>query len=222
MNHPVSQTILAIDCSTGPASIALLQNGEVLAEQVDADGHKQSARLVPAVQALVEQYPGGFNAIDLFAVTTGPGGFTGIRIALAAARAFALATGKPIIGISSLETLAYEALINAAENETALAVINAHRSQYYIQLLIHKADGMHPASEAQIIDASALNDVIQTHQPAHIIGTVAGLGECRPAPQAKYTALLAASLPESAHDSRPARALYIRPPDAKPQKPLLA
>lgn len=216
------QTILAIDCSTGPASIALMKNGQTLAEHVDAEGHKQSARLVPAVQALVEQYSGGFAAIDLFAVTTGPGGFTGIRIALAAARGFALATSKPIIGISSLETLAYEALMNAAEDETALAVINAHRSQYYIQLFIHKAGGMHPAGEAQAINISALDDFIKAHRPTRIVSTVAGLGEYCPAPQAKYAALFAASLPESTVSSRPASALYIRPPDAKPQKPLLA
>ena len=69
-------------------------------------GLTHSERLLPAVRALLEVAGVSMEAIDLFAVAAGPGSFTGLRIGMAAAKGLALACGRPLVGFSTLETIA--------------------------------------------------------------------------------------------------------------------
>jgi len=75
----------------------------------------------------------GFTTLDRIAVTVGPGSFTGLRVGVAAARGFALATGKPAVGVTTLAALAAPFLA-ADESGALLAVINARHDRVYMQL----------------------------------------------------------------------------------------
>ncbi|MEW6326219.1 MAG: tRNA (adenosine(37)-N6)-threonylcarbamoyltransferase complex dimerization subunit type 1 TsaB [Thermodesulfobacteriota bacterium] len=98
--------ILAVDTATHTGSVALTDNEVVLAEYNLFSKETHSRRLLQAVDYLLAQTRLALNDIDGLAVTIGPGSFTGIRIGLATFKGLALATGKPVMGISTLDALA--------------------------------------------------------------------------------------------------------------------
>jgi tRNA threonylcarbamoyladenosine biosynthesis protein TsaB len=105
--------ILALDTSMGACSAAvLLADGAtqriVLCEERMARGHAEA--LMPMVAEVMTEAGLDFAALDLIAATLGPGSFTGVRIAIAAARGFALATGAHPWGTDSLTVMAKAAL----------------------------------------------------------------------------------------------------------------
>jgi len=98
--------ILAFDCAGAQCAAALLADGKVLAARsvLAERGHAQL--LIPMLSDLLGEAGLAFGDIDRFAVTTGPGSFTGIRVALAAAHGLALGTAKPIVGVTVFEAMA--------------------------------------------------------------------------------------------------------------------
>src|SRR6476619_838935 len=109
--------ILALDTSMGACNAAvLLADGAtqriVLCEETMARGHAEA--LMPMVAEVMTEAGLGFAALDLIAATLGPGSFTGVRIAIAAARGFALATGAPLWGTDSLTVMAKGVLTSGA------------------------------------------------------------------------------------------------------------
>src|SRR5215207_11035135 len=98
---PAPRTILALDTSLEDCAVAIAAGGRVtLVRETIGRGHAE--RLFGMVEAALAEAGLRLADIDRFAVTVGPGSFTGIRVGVAAARGFALATGKPAVGISTL------------------------------------------------------------------------------------------------------------------------
>lgn len=98
--------ILAVDSSAGPASCAVFENGKVLASSFANTGLTHSQTLVPMVYDMLKNAGISIDEIDLFAVSAGPGSFTGVRIGVAAVKGFAFATEKPCVGVSTLASMA--------------------------------------------------------------------------------------------------------------------
>ena len=98
--------ILAIDASLSRCSVALLGDGRLLAQRVRDGDRGHAAALPPMAAAVLEE--AGLRATDLDAVAAvvGPGGFTGLRAALALAHGIALGAGLPVIGVTTGEALA--------------------------------------------------------------------------------------------------------------------
>ncbi len=124
--------ILAFDCAGAQCAAAILTDGDVTAEKrlLAERGHAQL--LIPMLVELLDGSGLTFADIDRFAVTIGPGSFTGIRVALAAAHGLALGTGKPIIGITNFEALA-AAATGIAESRLLVA-IDSKRAELFVQL----------------------------------------------------------------------------------------
>ena len=100
--------ILAIDTSTRTGSAAFLHDRTVLAEVSGYEETAYSSRLFRDVEELKTRVEFGLDEVDLFAVAAGPGSFTGLRVGLTAAKAWAEVYQKPIAGISGLEAIASE------------------------------------------------------------------------------------------------------------------
>ena len=100
--------ILAMDTSSDVASVAVTEDNRLLGEYTMNNKKKtHSQKLMVMIDVLLKDIEVDISEIDLFAVSHGPGSFTGLRIGVATAKALAHACQKPIIGISTLEALAY-------------------------------------------------------------------------------------------------------------------
>jgi tRNA threonylcarbamoyladenosine biosynthesis protein TsaB len=97
--------LLGLDTSTSCGSIALVDSDKLLAEWSLNVGRTHAARLLPGIRHLLGEAGIKIGQLDGFAVTVGPGSFTGLRIALTTAKTLALVTGKPLAGIPTLDVL---------------------------------------------------------------------------------------------------------------------
>jgi len=97
--------LLASDTSTKSLSIAILQDGILLAGMTEQTGTTHCQTYMPAIQKLLEESGLRFSDIDLYACTVGPGSYTGIRIGVSTTKTMAYAGKKNAIGVSTLETL---------------------------------------------------------------------------------------------------------------------
>ncbi len=120
--------ILALETSTLTGSVALVEDGVLVGETLLGVSVRHSESLLPAIDRLLKDARLLSKDIDLYAVSTGPGSFTGLRIGLATAQGFGAAHGKPVIGISSLEGLAQNAFYFSG---VVVPVVNAFRSEVY-------------------------------------------------------------------------------------------
>lgn len=120
--------ILAIDTSSSVLSLAVSSDGIILGELMQNKALTHSERLMPHIDYLFSSLDENVRQMDGFAVTIGPGSFTGIRIGVATANAFAMASGKKIVGISTLEALAH----NFRHSEAfIISTMYAQREDYY-------------------------------------------------------------------------------------------
>lgn len=99
--------ILAVDTSGPSLSVALTHNDQIIFECIQQNGRTHSESLLALIDAALTTGRLLPEAIDCFAVVTGPGSFTGVRIGVATVKGFVQATGKPCIGVNALEALAY-------------------------------------------------------------------------------------------------------------------
>ena len=137
----MSQLLLAVDTSGKNGSVALArampgQDEIDVLEVVPLTGGAFSAQLVPQIAALLSNH--GYSKSDLgaFAVASGPGSFTGLRVGLAAMKALAEALQKPMVAISVLEAVACSGAAQGTAQGTArgrvLAILDAGRGDVYV------------------------------------------------------------------------------------------
>lgn len=98
--------ILAIDTSGPSLGVALLQDGRLAFECIQQNGLTHSDSLMPLVDTALTAGRLGPSMVDCYAVTTGPGSFTGVRIGVETVKALAHATDRPCLGINALEAIA--------------------------------------------------------------------------------------------------------------------
>jgi tRNA threonylcarbamoyladenosine biosynthesis protein TsaB len=129
--------VLAIDTSGKSGSIALARttpgpSDVEIVEVVPRTGGAFSAQLVPQIAALLEKHKHSKNDLEAFAVATGPGSFTGLRVGLAAIKALAEALRKPIAAISLLEAVAWSSTAHGTARGRVFAAMDAGRGDVYV------------------------------------------------------------------------------------------
>ena len=125
--------ILALDSATGACSVALWQDGAILARRFAVMDRGQSEVLIPMVREVLAEAGTDFPSIDAFGVTTGPGAFTGLRIGLAAARGMALASGRPLVGVSTFEAVAFGVPPEERQGRRLIVAVESRREDVFIQ-----------------------------------------------------------------------------------------
>ena len=123
--------ILAMDSTAQTASVAVCDGERLLAEYTLNNGNTHSETLLPMVETMLGALSLTVDEVDLFAVSEGPGSFTGVRIGVATLKGLAFGRGKPCVGVSTLEALAYN-LVDCGG--MICPVMNARRAQVYTAL----------------------------------------------------------------------------------------
>ncbi|MBT5107956.1 MAG: tRNA (adenosine(37)-N6)-threonylcarbamoyltransferase complex dimerization subunit type 1 TsaB [Rhodospirillaceae bacterium] len=225
--------ILALDSATAACSTAVWIDEAVTARRYESMSRGHAARLMPMVRDVMAESGLAFGEIDYIATTTGPGGFTGLRIGLAAARAIALAAKIPIVGYTTFEVVARSPRSWPAPRPL-LVVMDAKRADFYFQLF--RSDGAAltaPATAPPAGIAAALRLAMVSGDPVAICGDGADAVieeldayemplrriDGPDAPDAAVLARIAQAdigVDEAMFDTemRPPEPLYLRPPDA--------
>ena len=121
--------ILAFDSSAVSASVALVEDGKLLAESFLNVGLTHSATLMPMTQQLLQASNCKLEDVDALAVSAGPGSFTGLRIAVSCVKGIAAALNKKCVAVSTLEAMAYN--LPPIGEFTICAVMDARCKQFY-------------------------------------------------------------------------------------------
>lgn len=130
--------ILAIDTASKSLSVALATETDILGEIFIDNGLTHSETLLSAIENLFSLTTRDIEQVDLFAVSSGPGSFTGLRIGISTVNAFAYSLNKPCIGVSSLDILA-----NQCQGLEGMIcpILNARRGEVYTGIYEKKVDG---------------------------------------------------------------------------------
>ncbi|MFP3982399.1 MAG: tRNA (adenosine(37)-N6)-threonylcarbamoyltransferase complex dimerization subunit type 1 TsaB [Desulfurivibrionaceae bacterium] len=135
---PTTPLLLAIENSGMCGSVALICPSYCLGEYSLQSRQTHSKRLLPGIQRLIKDAGVGWQDIDGIAVSIGPGSFTGLRIGLSTAKGLATAASLPLIGISSLESLALQYSYTSTR---ICAMIDARKKEVYCALFKPETDG---------------------------------------------------------------------------------
>jgi len=120
--------IIAVDTSTTSCSVAVVDEDSLLAEMTIVRDQTHSKHLMGIIHTVIGFSGLAISAVDGFAVTRGPGTFTGLRIGISTVKGLALASGKPIVGVSSLDALAEQC---ACSGYLICPMIDARRGEVY-------------------------------------------------------------------------------------------
>ena len=121
--------LLCFDTTSRDASIAVLRDEEIVLEYNFSSCADLSAMLIPSLEFLLSSLGMKIENIDLYGVAVGPGLFTGIRIGLATLKGLNFSAAKPIVGVNTLEALAYKF---ADTKKTIVPMIDARKGEVYL------------------------------------------------------------------------------------------
>ena len=231
-SSPTTLNILAIEASANQLSIAVMTGGEVVAERQQLAAYGHAVSIVPLAIETINAAGVTFDVMTHIAAGCGPGSFTGIRVALAAAKGFCMAHEAIGVGVSGLQALAHDAS-HGAECVTTpcLVLANTRRGPLYAQIFTAKAQPMSAIFEASIhhlpqlinadISASGLRvigmerlAVVDALDSAGIITHLPAIDEM---PSARMVARLA-SEQITQQQTAPLQPLYLADPRLGPKR----
>jgi tRNA threonylcarbamoyl adenosine modification protein YeaZ len=216
--------VLAIDTALAACSAAVLdtEHGIVASESLPMiRGHAEA--LIPLIARVMQRSDMTIRNLDRIAVTTGPGSFTGVRVGLAAARGFGVATGVPVVGVSTLSVYAAPYLAGNGKSPV-VAAIDARHDHVFLQVfgpggqtlvsprLAHLSEAIGAASDAPacLVGSAAravADGMAKTAAPPRTV-------DPRAAPDIVWVAQIGAVTPQAQSAPHPQ---YLRAPDAQPQ-----
>lgn len=210
--------ILGLDAATAACSAALLENGRILAHECEEMEHGHAQALMPMILRVMAGR--SFAELDGIGVTRGPGGFTGIRVALATARGLGLAAARPVLGVTSFAAVA-RAVEMPPDVSKLLVLIQSRRRDVYAQLFAGSRQPLlEPAAlfpedlPAYAGEGALILAGDGAARTAAVFGATAHLAPGPGRPDAAMVAAIAAEMLAKAGRTVPApSALYLRSAD---------
>ncbi|MCB2108547.1 MAG: tRNA (adenosine(37)-N6)-threonylcarbamoyltransferase complex dimerization subunit type 1 TsaB [Rhodobacteraceae bacterium] len=136
--------ILAFDTSAAACHVCLWRDGNVIADASREMARGQAEALVPMIDETMSAARAKYDDLDRVAVGCGPGSFTGVRVALAAAHGIALAANVPAVGVATTEVYAASARKNLDGTRRILAVVDSKRGDLFVQLFDNEGISTQP------------------------------------------------------------------------------
>ena len=218
---------LALDTSTRTGSCAVLRDEVVLAEVPGDPARSHGERLPLDLMEALERAGVALSDVEVFAVATGPGSFTGLRVGIATMQGLALAAERPLVGVSVLDALARVAASADGGSSRVATWVDAWRGEVYAALYEHGAVVEPPSVEppravlARLPRTPTLfiGDGVGSHREAILtaMGDAAVMPAALDPPLAGTIGIMALACVRAGH--RPGAAdiqpLYVRRPDAE-------
>ncbi len=179
-------TILLIETATDVCSVGIARDGELISLCESAEGRDHASRVAVYVDQMLREHSLQPEDLDAVAVSKGPGSYTGLRIGVSFAKGLCYALGKPLIGVSTLASMAQIAIeehkagiisVENWESATLCPMIDARRMEVYTQLL-NINGGCISDIEAKIIDEESFSKELSCGCPFLIFGN--GAQKCLP------------------------------------------
>jgi tRNA threonylcarbamoyladenosine biosynthesis protein TsaB len=142
--------VLALDTTTRAGSVALLDDDIVVDERSGEGTQNHAARMPAEITAMIAAHGLALSDLDLYAVASGPGSFTGLRIGIATVQGLALVHARRISGISALDALGHMGSSGAAPGTVVAAWMDAHRHQVFAAL--YQVAGGAPFSGERLVE----------------------------------------------------------------------
>jgi tRNA threonylcarbamoyladenosine biosynthesis protein TsaB len=210
--------VLGLDAATAGCSAALLEDGRILAHAGAEMEHGHAEALVPMILDVMGAR--SFAEIDGIGVTRGPGGFTGIRVALATARGLGLAAARPVVGVTTFAAVA-RAVEMPPGLDRLLVLIESKRRDLYAQLFAAGGRSLREPAALMPEDLplySGPGPILLAGdgaaRAAEVFGGAAALAPGPGRADAAAVAVLAAeTLAREGPPAQPPAALYLRAPD---------
>ena len=158
--------ILAFESSAKPASAAICSNGALLGQYFQNCGLTHSRTLLAMAESLLKNLEAPVTDVDLVAVASGPGSFTGVRIGVSAAKGLAWGLDRPVCGVSTLEAMAWQTPFDGA---LLCPVMDARRGQVYNALFLRRGGRPERLCEDRAISLEALADDLR--ERGHLLTT---------------------------------------------------
>jgi tRNA threonylcarbamoyladenosine biosynthesis protein TsaB len=152
------ELLLTIDTSAGATSIAVSRGESLLGEvSLGIQGSRTDRLLLDAVAKLLDQLELKMDSFDAFAAVIGPGSFTGLRVGVATIKGLAMATGRPVIGVSSLRSLAMQA---CGAQCRVCVLLDARKQEVYAALYQIENGFPVPLGDETVLPPAALLDAL--------------------------------------------------------------
>lgn len=162
--------ILAIDTTAKTAAGAICEDATALASFQVTGGFTHSETMLPEVDKLFSKTSLTPDDIDLFAISSGPGSFTGVRIGVSLIKGLAFGKEKPCIGVSTLEALCKNGATLGGDF-IACAVMDARRSQLYNAIFSCKSGRLTRLCDDRLISADDLSRELMSYsEPIYFFG----------------------------------------------------
>ena len=159
--------ILGIDTSSSSLSVAVMDDDLLKGEFTLNHKLTHSEQMMPLLDSLLSHLELKMSDIDLIGVSVGPGSFTGIRIGVAAANAMAMALDIPVVGISSLEAMAYTA------GETAYTIVStfdAQRDRFYFNAYRFENSELKALEAEDVLEKEDLIKKLESYDKVLLLG----------------------------------------------------
>lgn len=156
--------VLACETSTLLGSVALLEDGQILAQAESMRQGSHSDVLNKFVQEVLDKAGKNLSDVDVFATGNGPGSFTGIRICLNTIKTFAYCHNKPVYAANSLTNLASAAMATKKFNEfyniPVVSMINAYKNMVYVAKFKASSEGLIEVAGPQVLRVQNLSQIL--------------------------------------------------------------
>ena len=154
--------ILSIETSTEVCSIALHQDGTLIAEDVSFESYSHAERLAPMIHDLLDKNKIPKSKLSAIAVSAGPGSYTGLRIGTSTAKGLCFALDIPLISVNTLESMLVD-LPDDLSDHYKCPMIDARRMEVYC-LLADDQDNILEEVNAKIIDSKSFEEELSKHK----------------------------------------------------------
>lgn len=183
--------ILALDSSAICASASIAEDGKMTAVYTQKNGLTHSSTLLPMVDSLLKNAILSIDDIDMFAVSAGPGSFTGVRIGVSVIKGLAFGKNKICVPVSTLEALAFNAH-GMTGDFLVVPVMDARRSQLYNAVFEYSDGKITRLCEDRLISAAELEkELAPCKKPVYFFGDGYGIAEKLTLPQKLGTPIIA-------------------------------